>query len=261
MISLMIIHTPFIPTTKNTMLDMIRSSSSRRHHFLTNPRSKADEGSDPDPALPKGDPKRQELLAKIAMLQTEKVRLTDFLDDRSDYLAKFAEDANAEFDAIGETALKDLDKATSRIMENMESRVQEFEESARQTRLEIEKSDKELADFEGAVEKSRNQGMFFKSFSKAPPLDDVDMEKAKEEAKKISELTNQNAASRTRKNIYIALIGVVVIGIADSVLASSVQDWKRIGVLGVILVGLVSQFVYEQSIENQGSGSSDKEKD
>lgn len=141
--------------------------------------------------------------------------------------------------------------------------MQEFEESARQSKLEIEKSDKELAEFEGEVEKSRNAGMFFQSFSKSTPATDEDREKAKEEAMKITELTKQKAASRTRKNIYVALIGMVTIGLADSVLGTAAQDWKKIAVLSVILVGLVSQFVYEQrmqsEVEKQGSESSDKE--
>uniref|UniRef100_A0A6N2MN64 Uncharacterized protein n=1 Tax=Salix viminalis TaxID=40686 RepID=A0A6N2MN64_SALVM len=38
------------------------------------------------------------------MLQAQKVRLTDYLDERSAYLAQFAEEANAEFDKIGEDA-------------------------------------------------------------------------------------------------------------------------------------------------------------
>ena len=50
------------------------------------------------------------------MLQTSKVRLTDFLDERSDYLTKFAEEANAEFDKVGEDAMKDLDEASSRVL-------------------------------------------------------------------------------------------------------------------------------------------------
>lgn len=75
----------------------------------------SDSDSDPDAPKPEGDTRRQELLARIAMLQTSKVRLTDFLDERSDYLTKFAEEANAEFDKVGEDAMKDLDQASSRV--------------------------------------------------------------------------------------------------------------------------------------------------
>lgn len=43
------------------------------------------------------------------MLQTQKVRITDFLDERSAYLTKFAKDADSEFDLIGQNAMKELD--------------------------------------------------------------------------------------------------------------------------------------------------------
>jgi hypothetical protein len=65
-----------------------------------------------------GDSKKQELLAQIAMLQTRKVRLIDYLDERSAYLTQFGEKVNAEFEKIGEDALKDLDEAGARVCFN-----------------------------------------------------------------------------------------------------------------------------------------------
>ncbi|GER30400.1 type IV secretion system protein virB10, partial [Striga asiatica] len=52
-----------------------------------------------------GDTRKQELLARIAMLEAQKVQLADYLDERSAYLTRFAEEANAEIDQIGENAL------------------------------------------------------------------------------------------------------------------------------------------------------------
>lgn len=71
--------------------------------------------SDSEPSPPKGDTRKQELLARIAQLQAQKVRLTDFLDERSEYLTQFAEEANSEFDKIGDDALKGLDEASDRV--------------------------------------------------------------------------------------------------------------------------------------------------
>lgn len=62
-----------------------------------------------------GDKRKQEILARIVMLQTQKVRLTDFLDERSAYLTQFTEEANADFDEIGEKAMKELDEASARV--------------------------------------------------------------------------------------------------------------------------------------------------
>ncbi|KMT07779.1 hypothetical protein BVRB_6g147020 isoform A [Beta vulgaris subsp. vulgaris] len=193
------------------------------------------------------------------MLQTQKLRLTDYLDERSAYLTQFAEEASAEIDAIGENALKDLDEASARIMENIESKMQDFEESSEINKEEMEKRDKELAEFEGEVEKGRNEGLFFQSLQQKKP---VEIAKAKEEAKKVIDVTKDSAASKARRNIYLALIGLMSIGIADSYIASS-PDWRKIAVLAAILVGLLSQFVYEQNLLKQSEklGEGDKDED
>ncbi|KAJ6922500.1 hypothetical protein NC652_016216 [Populus alba x Populus x berolinensis] len=174
--------------------------------------------SDSEAPPPEGDTKKQELLAKIAMLQAQK------------------------------------------IMENIESQMQAFEESAELNRTEIEKNDNKVADFEVQMENDRNEGMFFKNLGQKAP---VDKAKAKEEAQKIKDLTNAKAGSKTRKNIYLALMGVLGIVIADSFLSSS-PDWRKVAVLGAILVGLITQFSYEQrlasDIERAEKEQTDKEK-
>ncbi|GFY93198.1 peptide transporter 1 [Actinidia rufa] len=195
-----------------------------------------------DPPL-EGDAQKQELLATIAMLQTEKVRVTDYLDERSAYLTEFAEKANAELEQIGET-LKELEEASATIMENLDSSMQEFKESAELNKIEIEENEKQLAEFEGQIEKDRNEGLFFKNLRQMKPDEKA---KAKEEMEKIKQLTIDRAGSKTRQNIYLALIGLLVIGIADSLISSS-SGWQKVAILGLILVGLISQLIYEQKI-------------
>lgn len=127
-------------------------------------------------------------------------------------------------------------------MENIESRMQALEESAESNKLEIQENEKKLADFEDQIEKDRNEGLFFKNLKQKTP---VDKAKAKKEMEKLKELTKKNAGSTARRNIYLALIGLIVLGISD-VLISSSSDWRKAAVLGVILVGLLSQLFYEQ---------------
>lgn len=138
--------------------------------------------------------------------------------------------------------------------------MQAFEESSEVSRMEIEKNENQLAEFETRIENERNEGMFFKSLSQKKPV--KDKEKAKEEAKKIKEVAKKNAGSKTRRNVYLALIGVLVITIADS-FVSSPPDWRKVAVLGAILVPLVLQFLYEQGIisetETTGKQKTDKE--
>ncbi|EYU41840.1 hypothetical protein ABFS82_10G021200 [Erythranthe guttata] len=244
MISLKAIQTSF--TTSHGPFPE-RETFRKRRFFLALCKSNtssdnSDEETPPPP--PQGDSRKQELLVKIAMLQTQKVRLTGYLDERSAYLTQFAEEANAEMDQIGENALKELDEAGARIMENIESKMQAFEESVELNKSEIEESEKVVADFEGQIEDDRNEGLFFKNLREKKP---VDKAIAMEEAMKITELTRKTAGSIIRKNIYLALIVLVGIGIADASL-SSAFDWKKVAVLGVILVGLLSQLIYEQSM-------------
>ncbi|EXB89949.1 hypothetical protein L484_023601 [Morus notabilis] len=239
MIALKAIQTSFT-AKKSASFHTTRLSNNKKNSTLCLCKSK---DSDPEGASPEGDTQKQELLARIVQLQAQKVRLTDYLDERSTYLAQFAEEANAEFDKIGEDALKELDEAGDRIMENIKSRMQEFEESAEQNRQEIEESENKLAKFEDQMDKDRNEGLFFKNLSHRTPQKKVS---AKEEMERIKEVTKGSVGSKIRRNIYLALIGVLVIAIADSFVSSS--DWRKITALGAILVGLISQVIYEQNM-------------
>lgn len=96
------------------------------------------------------------------------------------------------------------------IMENIESQMQAFEESAGMKKLEIEKNEQTVTDFEDQIERERNERLLFKNLKAKTP---IEVEKDKEEAEKIRELTKKNAGSVTRRKIYHALIGVVIIGI------------------------------------------------
>ncbi|KAG9453922.1 hypothetical protein H6P81_006826 [Aristolochia fimbriata] len=197
------------------------------------------------PPSSEGDKRKQELLAKIAQLQAEKVRLTDYLDDRSAYLTQFAEDANAEFDEVAENARKGLEEASDRIMENLESRMQAFEEAAQSNKEEIEKNDKLLADFEEQLDKDRNEGLFFKNLKQKPPQA---KQNAAEEVAKLKKVTKENFGLKVRSNIYLALIYLLIFTIADTLIFYPESDWRKVAALGVILVGLVAQFLYEQKM-------------
>jgi len=146
-------------------------------------------------------------------------------------------------------------------MENIESRMQAFEESMEMDKQETKKRDKELEDFEGEIERGRNEGMFFQSFQRRAP---VDKAKAKEETEKISDVTRQNAGSKTRRNVYLALTGLLSFAIADSFVSSSPPDWRKVAVLGAIFVGVLTQFVNEQKLlskkeKDDGGMNKDKE--
>ncbi|KAK7836783.1 uncharacterized protein LOC112033581 [Quercus suber] len=256
MIAFKTIQTSFTATTKHAFFHTARPYTKNSFLCLCKP----NDDSNSEASSPEGDTRKQDLLARIAMLQAQKVRLTDYLDERSAYLAEFGEETNAEFDKIGEDALKGLDEASSRIMGNIESRMQAFEESVELNKLEIEENENRLEEFEGQIENDRNEWLFFKNLRQSTPADKA---KAKEETENIKKVTKESAGSKTRRNIYLALIGLIVISIADSLLSSS-SDWGKVAVLGAILVALLSQFIYEQRMssetENTEKGKTEEEK-
>lgn len=129
--------------------------------------------------------------------------------------------------------------------------MQAFEESAHLNRLEIEENDSKLSKFEGQIEKDRNEGLFFKSLRQEMP---VEKAKAKEGTKKVEEVAKETAGSRTRRTIYLGLVGVLIVAIADSFISSS-PDWRKVAVLGAILVGLLTQLGYEQGVSSEANGT------
>lgn len=115
MIHLKAIHYSMTPT-QHAFIN--RTSHFQRKDLvrcLCKPNDSNSDSDAPSPTPPQGDTHQQELLAMIAQLQTQKVRLTDYLDERSAYLSQFAEDANTEIDQVGENALKELDEAGARV--------------------------------------------------------------------------------------------------------------------------------------------------
>lgn len=109
--ALKIIQTSFTPT--NPLFSQRSKITRGRKSIISLCDSSSDDST--GPPSPEGDKQKQELLAKIAQLQAQKVRLTDYLDERSAFLTQFAEDANAEFDVIAEDAFKGLEDASDRV--------------------------------------------------------------------------------------------------------------------------------------------------
>ncbi|KAJ1411286.1 hypothetical protein SESBI_21329 [Sesbania bispinosa] len=241
MIALKAIHPSFRPTSPTYTLHHTRSS------FLCLCKSNESDSQSPSPQ-PEGDAQNQELLAQMAILQTQKVRLTDYLDERSAYLAQFGEETKAEFDKIGEDALKGLDEASDRITANIESQMLAFEEATELNKLEIQESEDKLMEFEGQMEEDRNEGLFFKNLSQKVP---VVKAKVKEEVEEVKDVSREKDGSKTRKNVYLFFIGLLTYGIVNSIASSSSTDWRKVAVLGAILVALFSTFIYEQNKENK----------
>ncbi|KAF7031634.1 hypothetical protein CFC21_042938 [Triticum aestivum] len=251
--------------TVQTSLPSPRRSSLRQHALQLSRRfsicksSSEDAGSDA-PLPHGGDQRQQEVLAKIAMLQTQKVRITNFLDERSAYLTKFTKDADTEFDMIGQNAMKELDQIGDQIMERLDSKMQSYEETAEMQRQEIEMNERVLEDFEDWIEEEKNEGMFFKSLGKVqkPQNNEEIKVKARIEAQKVTEITKESAGSKARMNIYLALMAILSLTIANAVFATPEVEWRKVAALGLIFIGLVAQVIYEKDISPPAADKNEK---
>uniref|UniRef100_A0A0D9V7W7 Uncharacterized protein n=1 Tax=Leersia perrieri TaxID=77586 RepID=A0A0D9V7W7_9ORYZ len=241
--------------TVRTSLPSLHRSSPYRRVLLTRKRSSIRACSSESDASSSvgGDKRQQEVLAKIAMLQAQKVRITNFLDERSAYLTKFAKDADTEFDLIGQNAMKELDEVGDQILERLDSKMQAFEETAEVQRQEIEMNERVLEDFEDWIEKEKNEGMFFKSLGKVKPRNKKELAmkpKPKLEAQKVKEIAKESAGSKTRMNIYLGLMAILGLTIANAVFATPEVEWRKVAALGLIFIGLVAQVIYEQDFSS-----------
>ncbi|KAJ3668890.1 hypothetical protein LUZ60_010840 [Juncus effusus] len=241
-----------------------RSNLIRRKRYLKCSCSSQEENSDVSSSSPGGDRRRQEILAAIAMLQAEKVRVTDFLDESAKQLNKFGEDANAQLGELGKDALKDLDEAGDRLMEKMDSQMQEFEENAELRWQEIERNERILEEFERKMEKGRNENLFFKSLKeKKSEMDPEEVKKqAKLEAEKLEQIAKETAGSKVRRNIYLALMAILTLTIGNAIWGAELEgaevEWKKVAGLGLILIGLIGQLIYEQDLSSTSFKKKDK---
>lgn len=119
-----------------------------------------------------------------------------------------------------------------------------FEESTELNKQEIQESESKITEFEGQMEKDRNKGLFFKNLGQQPP---VDQAKAKEEVEKIKDVAREKDGGKTRKNIYLFFMGLLAYGIVGSIASSSGTDWRKVSLLGAVLVALFYQFINEQN--------------
>lgn len=126
-----------------------------------------------------------------------------------------------------------------------------FEESNELNKKDIEESESKVMEIEGQMEVDRNEGLFFKNLGQKGPL--FDKAKAKEEDEKMKDvITREKNERKTRKNVYLFFIGLLSYGMVGSINVSSLSDtdWKKVAVLGAILLALFSQFIYEQNKDN-----------
>ncbi|CAI5467147.1 unnamed protein product [Closterium sp. Yama58-4] len=118
--------------------------------------------------LPAGDPEVQQLLADMMQLQSDKVRVESFVEERTQLLTGIAESASAEYARIAEEAKRGMEEASSKVLQQVDAEADEFEQQLAAARADMERSEREFEEFEKAVEERRNSLLFFKQLYRRP---------------------------------------------------------------------------------------------
>lgn len=200
-----------------------------------------------------GDERTQDLLVEIAMLEAQKVQVTEFVKERSSHLAEIVEQANSEFQQVADDTMKGMDEAGIKVMENLEADVQACEEKLASARAEMETNEQSITKFEKEMQKVRNEGLFFQSlYTQAKKWKDLPPEKRNTiqmEADMLKEVTKRTLNSTTRRNLYIFLILVLNLTIIDLV-ASGNAEWPKLAIYTILDVLVVTQLTYETIISS-----------
>eukprot|EP00246_Nothoceros_aenigmaticus_P009899 TRINITY_DN2592_c0_g1_i3.p1 TRINITY_DN2592_c0_g1~~TRINITY_DN2592_c0_g1_i3.p1 ORF type:complete len:302 (-),score=65.67 TRINITY_DN2592_c0_g1_i3:488-1393(-) len=218
-------------------------------------------GQEGEPEKVVGNKQVQDQLVKMLRLQTGKMRVRDFVDERSSYLSNIAEQAKAEGDKIAEDILRGIEEAGSKVLKRFDADAQAFEDELASARAEIEANEKDFDEFEKNVEIARSEGLFFKSLYrpmkswKSRSLEERNA--LEEQAAAISEVAKTSAGSKSRRYLYGVLIFLLTLTLVETVSAGDFS-WRKFAIYGGVLAFLLLQFSYEKSLASGSSGQGDR---
>ncbi|XP_024375948.1 uncharacterized protein [Physcomitrium patens] len=217
---------------------------------------------EPEDGDGKGDEQVQDMLVGMVRLQAGKMRVTEFVDERSKLLSDIADQAKEEYDKIAQDAMGKMDEASSKIISSVDAEAQAMEEELASARAQMEADSREFDEFEENVDKARSEGLFFKSLYSKPlkPWSDrtADEKKSiKEEAKIVFNVARKSGSSKTRRFLYGVLIFLLSLSLVEAV-SNGEHPWPKLALYSFILVALVVQLTYESFMASDGGDSSQK---
>lgn len=115
-----------------------------------------------------GDPGVQQLLVEMLRLQMGRVRMNDFVEERSQHMREIADQSTVELNRIANRTMKGVDKAGSRVLRELDAGAFAIERELEIARADIEAYEQDCEEFEARAIYSRNEGLFFKSLYPMP---------------------------------------------------------------------------------------------
>lgn len=74
---------------------------------------------EPEDGDDQGDKQVQDILVGMVRLQASKMRVSEFVDDRSKMLSDIADQAKEEYDKIAQDAMRTMDEASSKVSQSL----------------------------------------------------------------------------------------------------------------------------------------------
>jgi TolB-like protein len=74
---------------------------------------------EPEDGDDQGDEQVQDMLVGMVRLQAGKMRVSEFVDDRSKMLSDIADQAKEEYDKIAQDAMRTMDEASSKVSQSL----------------------------------------------------------------------------------------------------------------------------------------------
>lgn len=222
--------------------------------------SASDQVDEPEDGDDQGDKQVQDILVGMVRLQAGKMRVSEFVDDRSKMLSDIADQAKEEYDKIAQDAMRTMDEASSKIISSVDAEAQAMEDELAAARAEMEADSRDFDEFEENVDKARSEGLFFKSLYSKPLKawnDRTKEEKQaiKEQADAVYNSAKKSGSSKPRRFLYGVLILLLSLSLVEAVSNGS-YEWPKLALYSLILVALVVQLTYESFVASDGDDDS-----
>ncbi|MCO5558574.1 hypothetical protein L7F22_012159 [Adiantum nelumboides] len=210
------------------------------------PRSKSSDGTS-------GDPKVQQMLVDMVRIQVGKVRMIEFVDERSQHLRNIADDVVLEYDRIAYRTMKDFDASGSRVLRQLDAGASAIEKDLMIARAEMEAHSRDFEEFQIRIAYSRNEGLFFKNLYKSPGGLRYEKSIAKDQlGKKIALASAEKDLSSSYRQLLYGGLSIVMVSFlwssTSAFMSGSGMRASKLASYAVIFSLLLAQLAYVKVI-------------
>ncbi|XP_024520330.1 uncharacterized protein LOC112342547 [Selaginella moellendorffii] len=203
-----------------------------------------------------GDVQVQRALVEMIQMQVSKVKMSEFVEERSQYMKTIAQDYRHDHARIAFRAMKELDAAGSRVLRELDAGAGAIEEELRMARADLEAQSKSIDEYQRWSAHLRNEGLFFKNLYTAP-----DRSKASRKDLVVSSPSGNFSASYKQflsGGISLVLASFVYSSGSGLLTGTLMRPWK-LASYGIILTLLLTQLAYADVLVGEEVESSSKD--